>query len=317
MQVRKTTTILLITLSLSIFYVKIWSTATSQTPSGLRGQSLADSLAFKTAQWTIEDLGEGVKWYHFHFNEKQIFNSNQNIHYLKFKNRSRKVKLKFADLEDDSLRLTSVFASQNQALAAVNGSFFDIKNGWAVDLIKIDGKILDTTELKEGKRSFHQKSALVIHKNKLKILSASKSRKPSGLRGDTSDLNWDKRLKQKNVMVTGPLLMYDGKPEPLQKTAFNDNRHPRTCACVTHGNDVILLTVDGRTAESQGVSLPELSFLMQNLNCKEAINLDGGGSTTMYIKDKGVVNMPCDNKKFDHEGERKVSNIIFIESIKR
>jgi hypothetical protein len=32
----------------------------------------------------------------------------------------------------------------------------------------------------------------------------------------------------------------------------------------------------------------------------------------MYIRDKGVVNMPCDNKKFDHEGERKVSNIIFI-----
>jgi exopolysaccharide biosynthesis protein len=86
---------------------------------------------------------------------------------------------------------------------------------------------------------------------------------------------------------------------------------------VTHENDIILLTVDGRTTESQGVSLPELSFLMQNLNCKDAINLDGGGSTTMYIRDKGVVNMPCDNKKFDHEGERRVSNILFIEAIRR
>ena len=35
-----------------------------------------------------------------------------------------------------------------------------------------------------------------------------------------------------------------------------------------------------------------------------------------YIKDKGVVNMPCDNKKFDPKGKRKVSNIIFIESVK-
>jgi exopolysaccharide biosynthesis protein len=209
-------------------------------------------------------------------------------------------------LEDDSLRLTSAFASQNKALAAINGSFFSVKEGFAVDLIKIDGKILDTTFLVSNKRTFHQHSAVVIHKNKLKIL-----------RGDTSDLIWDRRLKQKNVMVTGPLLRYDGKPEPLKKTAFNDNRHPRTCACVTHENDIILLTVDGRTAESQGVSLSELSFLMQNLNCKEAINLDGGGSTTMYIQEKGVVNMPCDNKKFDHEGERKVSNIIFIESVKR
>jgi exopolysaccharide biosynthesis protein len=295
MQFKKSAIVLLITLSLSIFYVQI-----------LRGQSPADSLAIKSAQWVIEDLEEGVKWYHFHFNEKQIFNSNQNIHYLKFKNSSRKINIKFADLEDDSLRLTSAFASQNKALAAVNGSFFSIKQGFAVDLIKIDGKILDTTELVKGKLSFHQKSAVVLHKNKLKIL-----------KGDTTDIFWDRRIKQKNVMVTGPLLMYDGRRESLQKTAFNDNRHPRTCACITHENDIILLTVDGRTAESQGVSLPELSFLLQNLNCKDAINLDGGGSTTMYIKDKGVVNMPCDNKKFDHEGERKVSNIIFIKSRKR
>jgi exopolysaccharide biosynthesis protein len=290
MQLKKTTIILLITLSLSIFYAKI-----------LRGQSPADSLALKTVQWTIEDLGKGVEWHHFHFSEKQVFNSNQNIHFLKFKNKSRKINVKFADLEDDSLRLTSAFASQNKALAAVNGSFFSVKQGFAVDLIKIDGKILDTTELVKGKLSFHQKSAVVVHKNKLKIL-----------KGDTTNLFWDRRLKQKNVMVTGPLLMYDGERESLSKTAFNDNRHPRTCACVTHENDVILLTVDGRTTESQGVSLAELSFLMQNLNCKDAINLDGGGSTTMYIRDKGVVNMPCDNKKFDHEGERKVSNIIFI-----
>jgi exopolysaccharide biosynthesis protein len=295
MQFKQTTIILSLTLSLSMFYTKI-----------LRGQSSADSLALNMARWTIEDLGEGVKWHHFHFNEKQIFNSNQNIHYLKFKNKSRKIQVKFADLEDDSLRLTSAFASQNKALAAINGSFFNVKEGYAVDLIKIDGKVLDTTELVKDKLSFHQQSAVVIHKNKLKIL-----------RGDTTDLLWDRHLNQKNVMVTGPLLMYEGSVLPLPKTAFNDNRHPRTCACVTHENDVILLTVDGRTPESQGVSLHELSFIMQNLNCKDAINLDGGGSTTMYIEGKGVVNMPCDNKKFDHEGERKVSNIIFIRRAKK
>jgi exopolysaccharide biosynthesis protein len=305
MQLKKTMPILFITLSLSMFYTKI-----------LRGQSPTDSLVFRTAKWEIQDLCEGVKWYHLHFNEKQIFNSNQNIHFLKFKNKNRKLNIKFADLEDDTLRLTSALAKQNKALAAVNGSFFNIKNGWAVDLIKIDGKVLDTTELKEAKRSFHQKSAVVIHKNKLRILSATKSRKLSGLRGDTTDMLWDRHLKEENVMVTGPLLIFDGQVQPLAKNATIDNRHPRTCACITPENDVILLTVDGRTAESEGVSLHELSFIMQTLNCKDAINLDGGGSTTMYIEGKGVVNMPCDNKKFDHEGERKVSNIIFIRPTK-
>ena len=38
----------------------------------------------------------------------------------------------------------------------------------------------------------------------------------------------------------------------------------------------------------------------------------GGGSSTMYIKDKGILNYPSDNRKFDHEGERRVYDIFFI-----
>jgi exopolysaccharide biosynthesis protein len=63
------------------------------------------------------------------------------------------------------------------------------------------------------------------------------------------------------------------------------------------------------------MTLNELADLMLVLHCKDAVNLDGGGSTTMCISGKpfnGIVNMPCDNKKFDHEGERAVSDIIII-----
>jgi exopolysaccharide biosynthesis protein len=78
---------------------------------------------------------------------------------------------------------------------------------------------------------------------------------------------------------------------------------------------VILLTLDGRTAEASGMTLVQLADLMLLLKCTDAVNLDGGGSTTMFIKGKpynGVVNMPCDNKIFDHAGERAVSDIIII-----
>jgi exopolysaccharide biosynthesis protein len=51
---------------------------------------------------------------------------------------------------------------------------------------------------------------------------------------------------------------------------------------------------------------------MRWLGCSSAINLDGGGSSTMYIKDSGVVNYPSDNNQHDHEGERPVSNAILI-----
>ncbi|MFN3382800.1 MAG: phosphodiester glycosidase family protein, partial [Runella zeae] len=62
--------------------------------------------------------------------------------------------------------------------------------------------------------------------------------------------------------------------------------------------------------QSFGVNLPELTFLARQLGCRDALNLDGGGSTTMWIADQGVVNYPSDNKKFDHEGERAVSNVL-------
>jgi exopolysaccharide biosynthesis protein len=59
----------------------------------------------------------------------------------------------------------------------------------------------------------------------------------------------------------------------------------------------------------------ELQEYMAKLGCKNALNFDGGGSTTMVIKGKtpnNVVNYPSDNKKYDHEGERKVSNAIVV-----
>jgi exopolysaccharide biosynthesis protein len=63
------------------------------------------------------------------------------------------------------------------------------------------------------------------------------------------------------------------------------------------------------------MSIPELQHLLKWLGCRDAINLDGGGSTTMYVKgqpEEGVVNFPSDNKKWDHEGQREVANAIVI-----
>jgi exopolysaccharide biosynthesis protein len=60
------------------------------------------------------------------------------------------------------------------------------------------------------------------------------------------------------------------------------------------------------------MNLHELTFLTRQFGCTSALNLDGGGSTTLWIKGKGVVNYPCDNKKFDHEGERSVSNALIL-----
>jgi exopolysaccharide biosynthesis protein len=110
-------------------------------------------------------------------------------------------------------------------------------------------------------------------------------------------------------------MIYDNILCNLDSVRFNLTRHPRTALGITDDYHLLLVTVDGRHAEAAGMNMWELQDLMKQLDCSEAMNFDGGGSTTMYIKGKtenGVVNYPSDNRKYDHEGERKVANAIVV-----
>lgn len=84
---------------------------------------------------------------------------------------------------------------------------------------------------------------------------------------------------------------------------FAQSRHPRT-AVGLRGRTLCLVAVDGRQpGYSAGVSLAELAELMLKLGCVEAMNLDGGGSTTLWVRDR-VVNSPSDGR------ERRVANAL-------
>jgi exopolysaccharide biosynthesis protein len=271
-----------------------------------------DSLAIKNANWTSTNIGKGIKWKSYLYKQKELFNGNQSINMIETRLKNRKVKFGFlaadsmkADNQAKRLLLpTSKIANNYDALVAVNAGFFDTKNGGAVDFLKIGKTVIDTTRLKDVPRlPFHTISAVTIHKNKLKIIKGK------------SEIGWERGLKEANVLLTGPLLRLNNVSEILPKTPFNDNRHPRTCACVTNDKKLLLITVDGRSSEAFGMTLAELAYLTKILNCKDAINFDGGGSTTLYIKgqpENGVVNYPSDNKLFDHAGERSVSNIFYL-----
>lgn len=95
----------------------------------------------------------------------------------------------------------------------------------------------------------------------------------------------------------------EGIPE-----SFASTRHPRTAIGYSqNGQKLFLVTVDGRQPEhSLGMSLTELAQFMLEQGCYQALNLDGGGSTTMIIGDK-VSNRPSDGT-----GERAVANSILV-----
>ena len=127
--------------------------------------------------------------------------------------------------------------------------------------------------------------------------------------------DWEADPAYDYVMSAGPLMILNGETYPMDSVSFNLDRHPRTAVGLTKNRHLILVTVDGRQKEAVGMNIPELTELMKDLKCIDALNLDGVGSTTMIIKGKdneGVVNYPTDNKTFDHKGERPVSNAILI-----
>lgn len=259
-----------------------------------------DSVSFVSADWKARKIDRKVKLYQYHFKSKNLFNANQHISYVLVKKNRRHAFHVAA--EPRKLRTVSDFAGEVKPLAVVNGNFFDVKNGGAVDFTKVQGEVINTNrKAANEKPDFHQKAAVVIATNGIPEI-----KKWDGL------VNWEEWLKEPDVMLNGPLLIFNRQDEVLDSVNFNTARHPRTCMGITSKGYVIMLVVDGRNANSQGMSLFELTKVMRWLGCVSAINFDGGGSSTLWVKDEGVVNYPTDNRKWDHEGERKVANVLYV-----
>jgi hypothetical protein len=108
------------------------------------------------------------------------------------------------------------------------------------------------------------------------------------------------------------LLVYKGTPvsdwsEEQLRPGFTTERHPRTLIGVSRGGTIWVITVDGRNLQmSIGMTFGELQRLALGLNLTYALNLDGGGSTTMVVNGK-VVNHPS-----DPTGPRRVSDGIVV-----
>lgn len=133
----------------------------------------------------------------------------------------------------------------------------------------------------------------------------------------------DKCNACENIIACGPVLIDDGEvisyryitestaEDIKRKKLFYIRRHPRSAVgCDAEGN-IYFVVVDGRSkGNAEGMSIAELTQLCSWLGMVEAMNLDGGGSSALWSRKYGVLNHPCDNKKFDHDGERKVSSTL-------
>jgi len=263
------------------------------------GTLTAQIEGFKKIKWEKEKIAPGLIWKssHTYLNDSVP----QNINLLIVNLRKREIGV--VHNPEKNVR-TSIQASEAGAIAVVNGGFFNVKNGGSVSYLKMKGRIVDSDTAKKWLPNSNLNGAVMISSSGEVMIEKRMTN------------SWyDSHPEYEDILVTGPMLVEDGILSTLPGTSLVTNKHPRTCAGIRNRNKVIFMTLDGRTEEAAGMTLDELAKFMLLLRCRDAVNFDGGGSTTMWIRDKsfnGVVNMPSDNKMFDHEGERAVANILVI-----
>ena len=262
-----------------------------------------DSLTFVNAKWNKEKVAKGIEWYQYHFTgEEKIFDAEEFVNVLVVDQKKAKRRFALTALEG-KLRRTSQAALDSGAIVAINGSFYNTRPPYnSACYLKINGEVIFERSGKMGDRDGG--AVLIDDRGRVSVEQ-----------GDPDDPQWVSARTEPSIIGSGPMMLQDGQRIDMGTGAFVPLRHPRT-AIGTSGNKVYLVTVDGRSkGNSLGVNLNELANILKWLGAENALNLDGGGSTTMYIEgqpENGIVNRPCDNQKFDRQGERRVSNSLLL-----
>lgn len=148
---------------------------------------------------------------------------------------------------------------------------------------------------------------LTAQGSKINQISSLRAGDSVTVRLTSSGIDW---RKVDQLISGGPFLVKDGvintnwEAEKFRDD-FTKSRHPRSACGRTSSGDFWFVAVDGRQTQSDGATIREMGEIMFNLGCRDAINLDGGGSTDMNIL--GVnVNRPSEGS------ERPVANGVFF-----
>lgn len=188
---------------------------------------------------------------------------------------------------------TSVTATENNAILAINGDYYGanssgyvIRNGVVYrDSVREDASNGDLAIYKDG-------SFKIIYEDQV----------------SANQLVQDGVV---NLLAFGPSLVENGEisvstnAEVGQAMASN----PRTAIGIIDENHYIIVVSDGRTSESKGLSLYQMAEVMKSYGVKTAYNLDGGGSSTLYFNGQ-VINKPTTGGS--KISERAVSDIVYI-----
>ena len=282
-----------------------------------------DSLAFCNADWTITDLGKGAQAL---YAQAPMFFSSQSICCIKYP--AGNYKTEILHRPGKTAGKPSEIGKKTGARFAVNACFFHVKELIPSVYFRVGKNVYGVTDPAETYRvdgvvGFKDQDGKEMHIEYSDI---------SQYEAVTKD--WH------TVLASGPMLIKNGEivvPKLMGDDAdgdnveamnaemktgskirthyssaqFYDRRHPRAAVGQDDEGNIYYVVIDGRfKGQGDGASIYETAYICKMLGMTEAINLDGGGSTTLWSEETGVINHPYDNKKWDNEGERVVPNLI-------
>lgn len=186
---------------------------------------------------------------------------------------------------------TSAIASANNAILAINGDYYGFRD---------TGYVMRNGQLYRSTSSDADQEDLVIYEDgTMEIIRE----------GDVTaeELQENGAIQ---IFSFGPGLVEDGTVTVSQGEEVDQSMtsNPRTAIGMIEEGHYVMVVSDGRTDESEGLSLYELAQVMESLGCEVAYNLDGGGSSTMWFNGE-VINNPTSGRSIK---ERSVSDIVYI-----
>ncbi|SEA52843.1 Predicted protein [Oribacterium sp. KHPX15] len=185
---------------------------------------------------------------------------------------------------------TSVTAEENDAILAINGDFYGAQN---------DGYVIRNGALYRSTSGGNEDLAILAD-GSFEIFSENDLSAEEVLAAGAVD-----------VLSFGPGLVENSeiavtKDEEVGKAMASN---PRTAIGILEDGHYVFVVTDGRTEESEGLTLYQLAEFMQSLGCTSAYNLDGGGSSTLYFNGE-IINKPTTGG--NNIKERSVSDIVYL-----
>ena len=186
---------------------------------------------------------------------------------------------------------TSTIAADYGAILAINGDYYGTQES---------GYVLRNGILYRDKAASGREALVIYADGSFEIITETSVSAQSLLEAGA----WQ-------ILSFGPALVIDGQiavteTEEVGKAMASN---PRTAIGILEPLHYVFVVSDGRTEESEGLTLYELAEFMQSIGAATAYNLDGGGSSTIYFNGEVINNPTTDGKSIR---ERSVSDIVYV-----